>query len=114
MFDLNVTLIGTKGTVYNGPATSVGAPGVKGNFGVLADHAPMISELEPGVVKIVNEFQELFFLVDGGFCEVCDNEVVLLVDRIREISNADEGRDLLQTSDPWTVSPGLENSTAKG
>ncbi|HMP72755.1 MAG TPA: ATP synthase F1 subunit epsilon [Kiritimatiellia bacterium] len=111
MLDLNVILIGTNGVVYSGPATSVGAPGKKGNFGILADHAPMISELEAGLVRITNEFQELYFLIDGGFCEVCDNEVAILVAKVREVSHPDEARELLRSSDPWKASSSLEEST---
>jgi F-type H+-transporting ATPase subunit epsilon len=111
MLDLNVTLIGSKGIAYSGPVTSVGAPGVKGSFGILADHAPMISELEAGVVRVTNEFQELFFLIDGGFCEVCNNEVVLLVSKVREVHDMDEGRALLLLENPWESPPGLEQSS---
>ncbi|MEW5845182.1 MAG: F0F1 ATP synthase subunit epsilon [Bacteroidota bacterium] len=58
----------------------VQVPGTKGSFGILKKHAPIISSLEPGVVKIVrSDGAELFFAIPaGGFVGV-ENDVISIV-----------------------------------
>lgn len=58
----------------------VQVPGTKGSFGILKKHAPIISSLEPGIIKIVrNDGTELLFAIPaGGFVNV-ENDVVSVV-----------------------------------
>lgn len=94
-------LIGSTGVVYDGLAESVTAPGVRGNFGVLANHAPLISALATGLLKVRIGEREQLYLVGKGFIEVCDNRVVVLVSDIRELDSPELGRRLMQSPDPW-------------
>ena len=60
---------------------SIRAIGTEGAFGVLADHAPLISEIEAGVLTVVDANDKTFgFTLDGGFLEVLSNNVVVLAD----------------------------------
>ncbi len=61
----------------------VQVPGTKGSFGILKKHTPIISSLEPGVVKVVrNDGAELFFdIPSGGFVRV-ENDVVSVVSEV--------------------------------
>ena len=56
------------------------APGQEGSVGVLANHAPLMSLLRPGVIKIVEpENQELYAAIDQGVVEVNDKHDVLIL-----------------------------------
>lgn len=64
-------------------AISLMAPGVEGYFGILANHAPMMSELRPGKIKVVEpEDVRAVIVISGGFLEVSDNTVVILADSV--------------------------------
>lgn len=57
-------------------------PGVLGYFGVLPDHAPLISTLAVGEVRYRIGRQEHFLVLQGGFCEVFDDEVTVLAELV--------------------------------
>jgi F-type H+-transporting ATPase subunit epsilon len=68
-------------TLYAGNVNSVNLPGKKGHFTVLHNHAPIISTLGKGQVKIITENQktELIDIV-GGVVEVKKNSIIVLAD----------------------------------
>jgi F-type H+-transporting ATPase subunit epsilon len=60
-------------------------PGASGSFEMLENHAPIVSSLEAGEVRIVKEDGEKMTLrVEGGFVELLNNEVSLLVAGVKE------------------------------
>lgn len=65
--------------VYDGNATSVKVPGTSGQFEVLNGHAPIVSSLEEGTVRVVEEGgSRKEFTIERGFIEVINNEVAIL------------------------------------
>ncbi|GJM20555.1 MAG: ATP synthase epsilon chain [Planctomycetota bacterium] len=69
------------GPIFAGLCRTVIVPGTKGTFGVLVRHAPLMSSLEVGLTKVsTSDGQELRFVTGGGFVEVQNNRVLLLVD----------------------------------
>jgi len=68
--------------VFAGKVNVVQVPGSKGLFEVLEYHAPIISTLEKGRVKIVEGNTESFFQIQGGVIEVKDNHVIILAESI--------------------------------
>ena len=68
--------------VYSGKVNVVQVPGSKGLFEVLEYHAPIISTLEKGRIKIVEGNTELFFNINGGVIEVKNNQVIILAESI--------------------------------
>lgn len=66
--------------VFSGEVTSVSVPGSEGRFQVLNNHAPIISTLQPGQVKIKSVEGEKIFDVKGGVIEVLKNKVVVLAE----------------------------------
>ncbi len=66
--------------VLDEQVTSVMAPGEDGYFGILADHAPLISALGPGKLTIVDTGK--VYNITGGFLEVVDNTATVLADSI--------------------------------
>lgn len=77
---MNLIVITPEKELYNGPAKSVKVPGTTGHFEVLAGHAPLVSSLKEGNVRVIkqNDDQENF-PISGGFIEVLRNEVSVLV-----------------------------------
>jgi len=74
-------IITPRSIVYQADATSVSAPGVKGGFQVLYNHAPFLSALETGVIKVKDATgNDASYATSGGFVEVKDNKVVVLVE----------------------------------
>ena len=64
--------------IYSGQVKLVQLPGTSGLFEILNNHAPVISTLDKGKIKVEEESgQVLFFDVDGGIVENKDNKIVL-------------------------------------
>lgn len=71
-----VELISPEKVYYSGECIMVRVPGKKGSFSVLDNHAPLISSLEGGEVKItIADNNVLLFDVDSGYIEVKGNRV---------------------------------------
>ena len=67
--------------LYSGEVKSVKLPGSAGSFGVLKNHAPLISSLKKGNVKVVDEQkQSLSFPIKGGVVEVLKNKIIVLAE----------------------------------
>jgi F-type H+-transporting ATPase subunit epsilon len=68
-------------TLFVGEVKLVRVPGSKGAFELLKNHAPIISTLEKGKIKVVdNQDNELFFEIGGGVIENKANKIILLVE----------------------------------
>lgn len=68
-------------TVFQGDVTLIQLPGSKGSFTVLNNHAPIISTLDAGTVKIKDSSEnEHFFKINGGVVEQLANKIIVLVE----------------------------------
>ncbi|MGC8889233.1 MAG: ATP synthase F1 subunit epsilon [bacterium] len=97
---LTVTLATPEKLIYNGEADSLVIPGQDGYFGVLPNHAAMISALSIGELKIKNNNQEYYYAIDGGFSEINKNRVIILTSSAQSADEIDDStvRDVLQKS----------------
>lgn len=69
--------------VYTGEVKLVRVPGTNGSFTVLKNHAPIISTLTNGQVKVIEDTDEKkIFTIDKGVIEVNKNHVILLAEKI--------------------------------
>ena len=69
--------------IYSGEVKLVQAPGADGSFEVLKNHAPLISTLSKGTVKVVEEDDtEKLFEIDKGVIEVNKNKIILLAEKV--------------------------------
>ena len=67
--------------LYSGEVDLVQVPGSKGSFEILRNHAPIISTLERGQIKIVDQKgTTTFFEVDGGVIEAKNNKIIVLAE----------------------------------
>ena len=89
----HLEIVTPKRVVFKGEITSFSAPGVEGGFQVLHSHAPMLSSLKIGEVKITEASgTEFKYAVSGGFVEVRDNKVVLLAETAERTDEIDVER----------------------
>ncbi|MDH5234130.1 MAG: ATP synthase F1 subunit epsilon [Gemmatimonadota bacterium] len=70
---LKVSVISPEATLFEGSAESIVAPAFDGEVGILPSHAPMVTTLGAGVLRIGNG--EASFKVQGGFLQVVDDVV---------------------------------------
>lgn len=79
---LEVEIISPQKVLFSGKARSVSVPGAMSPFQILYNHAPIVSSLNNGITKIVDETDSLlFFKTSSGFVEVRNNRVSILVER---------------------------------
>jgi F-type H+-transporting ATPase subunit epsilon len=95
MAELNLEIIAPSKSVFKGEIKSITVPGTKGRFQVLKNHAPIISTLEVGMIKVdlPNGNTNHYSTADGTI-EVLGNKVLVLVDSIELVSDIDEDRAL--------------------
>ena len=86
---MKTRLITQERTLFEGEATSVVAPALGGQLGILPKHAPLMAALGDGVLKIVSESSRTYFVIFGGFLQVKDNQVIVLADRARDAQEID-------------------------
>lgn len=79
-------------TCFKGEIIHVRAPGVDGDFGVLADHAPMMAGLRPGRVRLDDPDESFDYVITGGFFEVHDNRAVILAEECMKKEDIDLNR----------------------
>jgi F-type H+-transporting ATPase subunit epsilon len=84
---MNLEILTPEKKLYSGEVYGVQMPGISGSFEVLDKHAPLISALKAGKVKVLREKPSgsgvpagLLFNIQGGFVEVLDNKVTVLVE----------------------------------
>lgn len=82
---MNITVLSPDEEIFQGSITSVKVPGVGGQFEVLNNHAPIVSALGTGEVRILKDGGEkMTFKIEKGFLEVLNNEVSLLVQGVEK------------------------------
>lgn len=86
---LNVRVLAPDKTVWDGPAQEVILPSTTGQVGILTDHAPLLSALDVGVMRVRAEKDWSAIALMGGFAEVEDNAVTILVNGAEPSENID-------------------------
>lgn len=77
---MNLIVLTPERELFSGEVTSVKVPGTKGQFEILKGHAPIVSSLSAGVVRIIDAAgHKSEITVDKGFVEVLRDEVSVLV-----------------------------------
>ena len=77
---MRVEIITPDKELFKGEASYVGVPGVDGGLGFLNNHAPLITVLKAGDVKVRTDKGEETFAVKGGVVEVMNNTVLVLAE----------------------------------
>ncbi len=91
-----IEVVSSEKTLYTGEASMVVAPGIGGELGILPRHAPLLTQIKPGILKIMQENgEELLMYVSGGILEVQPDKVTVLADVAERGEDLDEERVLL-------------------
>ncbi len=82
---MNLVILSPEREIFSGKVKSIKVPGSSGSFEMLENHAPIVSSLDAGEVRILKDNGEkMTFRVEGGFVEMLNNEVSLLVAGVTE------------------------------
>ena len=93
MADMKLEIVTGERLVYSGDVEVLVAPGIEGELGILPHHAPLLTMLQPGEIRIVVNGQEEYMVISGGFLEVLANTVTILADTAERADEIDEERD---------------------
>ncbi len=78
---LHVSVISPEASLYEGDATSVVAPAFDGEVGILTGHAPMMTLLGKGELRVEGGSGARRFAIEGGFLQVVGNQVRVVTER---------------------------------
>lgn len=93
METLHVNIVTPSKTAYDGDVQSITLPGTIGNFQVLYNHAPLMSSLEIGLIKIEDgRTEKKIFSTSGGTVEVLNNKVIVLAETLESPEEIDAQR----------------------
>ena len=88
---IHVDIVSAEGQIFAGDATMVFAPGSQGDLGIAPRHAPLLTTLRAGEVRVQTEGQEeQSFYVGGGALEVQPHAVTVLADTAARARDLDE------------------------
>jgi F-type H+-transporting ATPase subunit epsilon len=91
MATIQVDIVSAEGEIHSGTASMVFAPAKMGEVGIAPRHAPMLSPLSPGEVRVQDEDgKEVSFYITGGLLEVQPHLVTILADTALRGDQLDE------------------------
>ena len=100
MATIQVDIVSAEGEIHSGDAAMVFAPASMGEVGIAPRHAPMLTTLKPGEVRVQDEDgKEEVFYITGGMLEVQPNRVTVLADTALRGDQLDEAAALAAQQD---------------
>jgi F-type H+-transporting ATPase subunit epsilon len=99
---LNFALVSPERELFHGDVDQVVVPGSEGDFGVLPNHAPVMSVIKPGALRVINGASERRIFVNGGFADVTPDGLTVLAEEAIDVADLDaakleaEARDLAE------------------
>jgi len=92
---IHVDIVSAEQSIFSGLAEIIFAPAVMGEVGITPRHAPLLSPLVPGEVRVrTKENQEEFFFISGGMLEIQPHIVTILADTAQRAKDLDEAKAL--------------------
>ena len=92
MATFHFDLVSPEKLAFSGEVEQVDVPGVEGDFGVLAGHAPVVAAIRPGIMTITTGGAHQKMIVLGGLAEVSDNRLTVLADVATSIQELDRAQ----------------------
>jgi len=86
---LHFSLVSPERELYAGDVDHVVVPGSEGEFGVLANHAPFMTTIRPGPLRILNDGGERRIFVNGGFADVTPAGLTVLAEDAVDLEDLD-------------------------
>ena len=89
---MHVDVVSAEEEIFSGPATMLFAPGVMGDLGIYPRHAPLLTRIKPGEVRIqtADSDEEQVIYVSGGMLEIQPAAVTILADTATRAQDIDE------------------------
>ncbi len=91
MANFHFELVSPEKLLFSGEVEQVDVPGAEGDFGVLAEHAPMVTTLRPGILTVHGAGGEQKIVVLGGFAEVAAGSLTVLAEVAAAAGEIDRG-----------------------
>ncbi|MGE5165478.1 MAG: F0F1 ATP synthase subunit epsilon [Sphingobacteriales bacterium] len=91
MATFHFELVSPEKLLFSGEVEQVDVPGAEGDFGVLAEHAPMVTTLRPGILTVHGTGGAQKIVVLGGFAEVSAEGLTVLADVAEAVEDIDRG-----------------------
>lgn len=92
MSPIRLDIVTAERVVYSEEVDIVVAPGVLGELGVLPHHAPLMTTLEPGELRVRKGGEEYSLVISGGFLEVRPDRIIILADAAERAEEIDIAR----------------------
>jgi len=91
---MRIDVVSAEASIYSGEAEFVVLPGVMGELGIYPRHAPLITQIKAGTVriKVPGKDEEELVFVQGGFLEVQPNQINVLSDTAIRAADLDEAK----------------------
>ena len=89
MAKLRLEIVTAERVVYSEDIDILVAPGIDGELGILPSHAPLLTMLNPGEIRVVKDGEEIYMAVSGGFLEVLGNKATILADTAEDAEEID-------------------------
>lgn len=92
MATFHFDLVSPEKLAFAGEVDQVDIPGVEGDFGVLAGHAPVVAAIRPGILTITTAGRHEKVIVLGGLAEVSENGLTVLADVATSLAELDRAQ----------------------
>ena len=92
MSELILEIVTAERVVYSEKIDILVAPGIDGELGILPSHAPLLTVLKPGELRVVKDGAETFMAVSGGFLEILGYKATILADTAEDADEIDIAR----------------------
>jgi F-type H+-transporting ATPase subunit epsilon len=89
---IRLEIVTPERVIYSDEVDAVVVPGVEGQLGILPHHAPLMTMLQPGELKVRKGGEEIYVAIFGGFLEVRPDRVIVLADAAERAEEIDVGR----------------------
>lgn len=89
---LQFALVSPERELFHGEVDQVVVPGSEGEFGVLPKHAPVMSTIKPGALRILNDGAETRIFVNGGFADVTPDGLTVLAEDAVDLTGIDAAK----------------------
>ena len=92
MATFHFDLVSPEKLAFSGEVDQVDVPGVEGDFGVLAGHAPVVAAIRPGILTVTSGGTQQKIIVLGGLAEVSDKGLTVLADVATSVQDLDRAQ----------------------
>ena len=117
MVSIRLDIVTAERMVFSDDVDMVVAPGVEGQLGILPHHAPLMTMLHPGELRVRQGSEEFSLVVSGGFLEVRPDRIIVLADAAERAEEIDVQRaeEAKRRAEEWLreSAPGVDMAQAR-